>query len=289
MSSSRDDFGIVIRSALLQRGAKQKFSLFFLICLSVLIFFLDSFPSKIMDRTRSILNDGIYTASSVARSPFRLGSYLKEKTQSYIVTHEENKILKEELKELREKDFKVGFLSTENKGLKKALESSQRLLEDSIEDNVLAKVLLDKESPFLKSIVLNKGSHSGIKKGMPVLSQNYLVGRVVEINYLSSRVLLLSDLNSKIPVVIESSGVQAILSGTGKENPKLEYLPEGFEISEGVTIFTSGKDGIFPPGIPVGKTILKEEDLVSVKLFSESNQLSYVNVILVEEQEGKRF
>ena len=80
MSASRDDFGIVIRSALLQRGARQKFSLLFLICLSGLIFFLDSFPSKIMDRTRSILNDGIYVTSSVATSPIRGFTYLKEKT-----------------------------------------------------------------------------------------------------------------------------------------------------------------------------------------------------------------
>ena len=118
MSASRDDFGIVIRSALLQRGAKQKFSLLFLICLSILIFFLDSFPSKIMDKTRSALNDGVYLISSVATSPLRGVSYLKEKTESHIFTHRENKILKEELKKLKGKDFKVEFLTTENKNLK---------------------------------------------------------------------------------------------------------------------------------------------------------------------------
>ena len=105
MSSSRDDFSIVIRSALLQRGAKQKFSLFFLICLSVLIFFLDSFPSKIMDRTRSVLNDGIYITSSVATSPIKGFSYLKEKTQLYFLTYNENKILREELRKLKANNF----------------------------------------------------------------------------------------------------------------------------------------------------------------------------------------
>ena len=57
---------------------------------------------------------------------------------------------------------------------------------------LLAKVLVDKNSPFLKSIVINKGTSSGILKGMPVTKNNYLVGRVVETNYLSSRVLLLN-------------------------------------------------------------------------------------------------
>tara|TARA_B100000579_G_scaffold389291_1_gene362984 strand:- start:651 stop:1517 length:867 start_codon:yes stop_codon:yes gene_type:complete len=288
MSASRDDFGIVIRSALLQRGARQKFSLFFLICFSILIFFLDSFPSKIMDKTRSILNDGIYITSSLATSPIRGFSFLKEKIQLHIFTYSENKSLKEELQKFREKNFENEFLSTENENLKKALESSQLVLESNVEDNVSAKVLLDKESPFLKSVILNKGSRSGLKKGMPVLSQNYLVGRVVEVNYLSSRVLLLNDLNSRIPTIIGKTAIHGILSGTGEEKPKLEYLPEGFELEESATIFTSGKDGIFPPGIPIGFSV-SEDNLIYVELFSDSDQLSFVNVILTSSEKNERF
>ncbi len=288
MSSSRDDFGIVIRSALLQRGAKQKFSLFFLICFSILIFFLDSFPSKVMDRTRSILNDSIYLTSSVVTSPIRGFSYLKGKIQLHIFTYSENKTLKEELKKFKEKSFENEFLSTENENLKKALESSQLVLESSVEDNISAKVLLDKESPFLKSVILNKGSRSGLKKGMPVLSQNYLAGRIVEVNYLSSRVLLLNDLNSKIPAIIGKTATHGILSGTGEKKPRLEYLPEGFKLEERATIFTSGKDGIFPPGIPVGSAV-SEDNLIYVELFSDSGQLSFVNVILTSPESNKGF
>tara|TARA_B100000945_G_scaffold295341_1_gene272754 strand:- start:2096 stop:2959 length:864 start_codon:yes stop_codon:yes gene_type:complete len=286
MSASRDDFGIVIRSALLQRGAKQKFSLFFLICLSILIFFLDSFPSKIMDKTRSLLNDGIYLTSSIATSPIKFVTFLKDKTQDHIFTYQENKILKEELKEFKKKNFQNEFLLTENKNLKKAVDSSQQVLESNIIDNVSAKVLLDKESPFLKSLILNKGSRSGIRKGMPVLDQNYLAGRVVEVNYLSSRILLLNDLNSKIPIIVGNSALHAILSGSGDEYPKLEYLPEGFELEDNSTVYTSGKDGIFPNGIPIGK-IFFENNEVKVKLFSDSNQLSFVHVILTNSESNK--
>ncbi len=286
MSTSRDDFGIVIRSALLQKGAKQKFSLFFLICLSILIFFLDSFPSKFMDKTRSLLNDGIYITSSLATSPIKLVTFLKDKTLTHIFTYEENKILKEELKLFKKKSFQNEFLLTENKSLKKVVESSQEVLETNTIDNVSAKVLLDKESPFLKSIILNKGSQSGIKKGMPVLDQNYLAGRVVEVNFLSSRILLLNDLNSRIPIIVGNSAVHAILSGTGDKNPRLEYLPEGFELQENSTVYTSGKDGIFPNGIPIGRIFFKDDE-VKVKLFSESNQLTFVHVILTESKNSK--
>ena len=60
MSTSRDDFGIAIRSALLQRGAKQKFSLFVLILVSIIIFSLDNIDLKAVKIFRSIFNDGIY-------------------------------------------------------------------------------------------------------------------------------------------------------------------------------------------------------------------------------------
>ena len=93
----------------------------------------------------------------------------------------------------------------------------------------MAKVLLDKDSPFLKSIVINRGSKSGINKGMPVVDGNYLVGKIVEVNYLSSRVLLLNDLNSRIPITFGEDSVQAILSGKGESKPVLEYLPDLYD------------------------------------------------------------
>ena len=274
MSSSRDDFTIAIRSALLQRGARQKFSLFFLICLSLLIFFLETFEFKFMKNFRSLLNDGIYRVSSLASSPKDFVFYLNNKIKYHIFIYSENKTLKEELEKLRSKDFQLKFLTTQNKYLKDFLTSS----EDIGNETILAKVLLDKDSPFLKSILVNRGSQSGIKKGMPVVDGNYLVGRVVEVNYLSSRILLLNDLNSRIPVSIEKSASQAIITGYGEKEPKLEYLPELFDAENGKTVFTSGKDGIFPEGLPIGKVIEKEKG-VFVKLFSDPNQLSFVSIL----------
>ena len=132
----------------------------------------------------------------------------------------------------------------------------------------------------MKSIIINKGSKAGILKGMPVIDKEYLVGRIVETNYLSSRVLLLNDLNSRIPVTFGEDGVQAILKGSGGSRPVLEYLPEGYVVEEGVDVFTSGKDGIFFAGSPIGTTVEKGE----VKLFSESSQLSFVKVDLSKQK-----
>jgi len=275
MSSSRDDFGIAIRSALLQRGAKQKFSLFVFICFSILIFFLDSFPNKFTANLKSLLNDGIYRTATVASSPAKFVGAINRGIISHFVIYKENKILKKEIEILKYESLNNEFLSTEYLKLKKLFDDGR----SEKSSYVLAKVLLDKQSPFLKSIILNKGSKSGVKKGMPVLDQKYLIGRVVEVNYLSSRILLLNDLNSKLPVVIEPLATQGILSGSGEVNPTLYYLPQQFKTSKESTVFTSGKDGIFPSGIPVGK-VLVEENSFNVKLFSDPGQLFYVNILV---------
>ena len=151
----------------------------------------------------------------------------------------------------------------------------------------MAKVLIDKDSPYLKSIVINRGSKSGINKGMPVVDGNYLVGKIVEVNFLSSRVLLLNDLNSRIPISFGEESTQAILSGKGENKPVLEYLPDLYEPYGNLTVYTSGKDGVFLPGIPVGKTEMEELN-VKVKLFSDPNQLSFVTVQLIN-TEKKNF
>jgi rod shape-determining protein MreC len=83
MSTSRDDFGIAIRSALLQRGAKQKFSLFALILLSLFIFVLDISELKPIKILRSLLNDGVYRISAVSSSPIKFSGTVKD----FFITH----------------------------------------------------------------------------------------------------------------------------------------------------------------------------------------------------------
>ena len=276
MSSSRDDFGIAIRSALLKKGARQKFSLVFLLILAIIIFLLDAYQFKAIKFTKVLINDGIYRLTNISTAPFKLLPKLNDKINETAFAMKENKALKAELENLKNKEFQVEFLKNQNDSLRKILESDVKIEGKSI----IAKVLLDKDSPFLKSIVINRGSKSGINKGMPVVDGNYLVGKIVEVNYLSSRVLLLNDLNSRIPITFGEDSVQAILSGKGESKPVLEYLPELYEPYGNLTVFTSGKDGIFIPGIPVGKTEMDELD-VKVNLFSDPNQLSFVTVQLI--------
>ena len=280
MSSSRDDFSIAIRSALLQKGARQKFSLVFLFIVALIIFLLDTYNFKFINFSRTIINDGIYRLTNISTAPFKLLPSVNDKIKKTMFALEENQKLKIELEQLKNKEFQVEFLKNQNDSLKRILESDIKIKGKS----TLAKVLLDKDSPYLKSIIINRGSKSGITKGMPVVDGNYLIGKIVEVNYLSSRVLLLNDLNSRIPITFGEDSTQAILSGKSKSKPILEYLPELYTPRDNLTVFTSGKDGVFIPGIPIGKTEIDGLEL-KVKLFSDPNQLSFVTVQLINIKE----
>ena len=273
MSVSRDDFSIAFRSALLQRGGAQKFSVLSLIFLALIIFFLDVYGVKFTKPIRGFINDVVYRVTFLASTPTRFFPQVSKDLSNYFNVIEENERLKAEIEKFKSLELNVEFLQDENKNLQKILETEY--FNKNLSNILLAKVLVDKNSPFLKSIVINKGTRAGVLKGMPVTKDNYLIGRVVETNYLSSRVLLLNDLNSRIPVTLDE-GTQAILSGSGATNPILEYLPENYEIIEDLNIFASGKDGIFSPGTPIGKT----NDQGEIELFVDPNQLSFVTVNL---------
>jgi rod shape-determining protein MreC len=280
MSVSRDDFSIAFRSALLQRGGAQKFSILSLIILAIFIFFLDVYGFTVIKTARSFINDVIFRITYIVSSPSRLMPNLGKGIVSHLNLKEENEKLREVLENYKSLDLNLEYLTNENKNLRKVLNAENII---NSKDIVLAKVLVDRNSPFLKTIIINKGTQSGIKKGMPVTQNNYLVGRIVETNYLSSRVLLLNDLNSRIPVSLDEDNSQAILTGSGTKNPKLEYLPEEYEFKEDINVFASGKERIFIPGTPIGKTTEKGE----VELYVDPNQLSFVTVILTRNNKEK--
>ena len=146
--------------------------------------------------------------------------------------------------------------------------------------------MLDKQSPYLNSFIINSGSNKNIKNGMAVLDGNYFIGRIVDVNFFSSRILLVSDLNSKISIITEPSGTHAILGGHGENETALEYLPENHDIKSGDTVYTSGKAGIFVPGIPIGETKVKNQE-VKVSLFSDLSQITFVNINADKLKESK--
>ena len=282
-TTSRDDFSIAIRSAFLKKGVKQNFSLLALIIASVVLLSLESINSKSLNFIRSAIKDVIYRTSFIASIPGNTISPMYTTIREHFKIYEQYELIKLELQQLKNQQNQIAYLKTENDKLKKVIEDTDIYNYES----VTSRVLIDKESPFLKSVILNKGFNSGLKKGMPVLKGPYFVGRITEVNYLSSRVLLISDLNSKIPVLIEPRGYQAIMSGTGDDFAQLDFLPKNHQLEVGNMVYTSGTGGIFFEGIPIGRVELIEEKFY-VKFFSDLSQLYFINVITSEPMKGKQ-
>tara|TARA_B100000287_G_scaffold411379_1_gene440784 strand:- start:756 stop:1595 length:840 start_codon:yes stop_codon:yes gene_type:complete len=275
MDTSREDVGIAIRSAFLKKGTQQRFSLFLLILFSIFLLFVETIESKPLNFLRSVIKDSIYRGSVIVSSPAKGVGILFENTKEHITLYGNYEKLKKENVELKNQLADSEFLALENSQLKEII--GEQI--DSDSNYVTSRVMLDKQSPYLNSFILNSGSNKEIKKGMAVLDGKNFIGRIVDVNYFSSRVLLISDLNSKIPVIVQPDGYQAILSGRGTKNPVLEYLPKNNSIENGNKVYTSGKEGIFSPGIPIGE-IKFENEKINVNLFSNLTQITYVNIEL---------
>ncbi len=275
MGTSREDVGIVIRSALLDKSAKQKFSLLALVILSILLIFIESLETRPLNFFRSFVKDTIYRGSIVASAPSKGFSNFTNFIANHINLYGNYKELKKENDELKNNISKSDFLELENAQLRKLIEEEA----ESSSNLLSARVLIDKQSPYLNSFIINMGSNKNIKNGMAVLDGKNFIGRIVDVNFFSSRVLLITDLNSKIPVITAPSSNHAIISGRGKDRPTLEYLPENSEIKDGDKIYTSGKEGIFSPGIPIGKVKI-ENDISKVIMFSDLSQISFINIDL---------
>ena len=282
MQPSRDDFVIAVRSAFLKKENKQKFSLIALILLTITILTLGKFNFKAVDYLKISLKEVAYRSSFIVSIPENLVKNFYEKTKDHFSVYNENIQLKKDLKEQVSKNYNTEFILAENKRLKETIDDL-----DYFSDEILAKVLIDKQSPFLKSIILNKGSKDKVLIGMAVLDDDYLVGKVVDVTYSTSRVLLLSDLNSKIPVDIMPSNIKSILSGTGENYGIIQYLQNEIIIENESKVFTSGAGDIFKSGIPIGKVVKKTgSPELKVNFFSDFSQLRFVKLILFKKAEN---
>jgi rod shape-determining protein MreC len=275
MAESRDDFIIAVRSAFLKKSNKQKFSLLTLMILSLVIIILGSLNFKIIQYTKLGINELVYRLTFITSIPenYAIKSYyrISEHLELYS-KFKENEII---LKNLKEKKLSNDFLLSENKRLRK-------LINETIQsEDIYAKVLVDNDSPYLKSIILNKGSRDKVELGMAIVDGSYLVGKIIEVNFTNSRALLLSDLNSKIPVLLEPFDMHAVLSGTGKNHGIIEYTKEEYahSMTGEVIVYTSGQGGMFKPGLPVGKLIQEENKKKKINFFSDFRQLDYVKIV----------
>tara|TARA_Y100000389_G_scaffold30779_1_gene26042 strand:+ start:451 stop:1671 length:1221 start_codon:yes stop_codon:yes gene_type:complete len=287
MASSRDDFIIAIRSAFLKKSTQQKFSLLTLVLVSASIIVLSSLDFKIIRYLKGGINEIVYRSSFLVSIPENLLKNTFQDINEYATFYKDYKKDKNELNFLKSNNISNEITQFENKELKE-------LINDYVlsSNKVLAKIIVDHKSPFLRSIIINKGSKDNLKIGTNIYDQSYLVGRVIEVNFKTSRVLLLSDLNSNVPVTIVPQNIQAIITGSGENYGKIKYIKDGLsnEFTENSIVYTSGTGAIFKSGVPIGKLKILEKEEGSefnVEFYSDFSQLKYVFAEVISKSEIK--
>lgn len=150
---------------------------------------------------------------------------------------------------------------------------------------IAAQVIGRDPSPFLQYVLINRGSDDSLRRGMPVVTSQGLVGRIAAVTAGAARVQLITDPASAVNVRLEPSGAQAVLLGSATGDLSLDMIPQNAPVQIGDLVLTSGLGGNYPADIVVGQiTNLRSRDTdlfqrASVQPAVDFSQLSIVLVI----------
>ncbi len=186
--------------------------------------------------------------------PFSILTALRQELQGIIFYHRNyvhSRMLKNEVGLLKLRINDLTEASRENERLKKLLSVKQK----SPFKVIPAKVIARSPDSWSSSIIIDKGSVNGIKRGMAVITYLGLAGRVVEVTKSTGKIMLISDPDLSISAMAQRSRQEGIVCGTLGANLIMRYLPEDCDIGVNDTIITSGLSRVFPKGLLIGSVI----------------------------------
>ncbi len=191
--------------------------------------------------------------------------------------------------------------SDANEKLKTALDISQKMnhqcLEAELSNTRLRKLLhleqrkklkfraaevIGKDpSQWYESIVLDKGRSDGLRKGLPVIMHEGVVGIIMDVSYKYSKALLIIDRNCSIDGLIQRTRAPGVVSGKSDGLCRMKYFLPKYDIHKGDVIISSGLDGIFPKGLRIGEVSEVEHHISG--FFSDVTVIPFVNFNKLEE------
>lgn len=241
----------------------------------IAIFLVWRIDNPRVERFRAMIIDFIVPNMNWAIAPVTTAINLVRDFRSYAEIVEQNQELRLELQ--RMKSWKEAAIQLE--------QENARLLDlNNLKLNpkftfVSGIVIADSGSPFSQSVLLNVGEKDGIKDGWPAMDGLGLVGRIAGIGSSSSRVMLLTDASSRVPVIVQPSGQNALVSGDNTLNPSVEFLKDPSLARPGDRVVTSGRGGTLPPDLLIGQLVLDPNKRLRVKLAADYERLKFVRVL----------
>lgn len=265
----------VRRLALPVKGWVQRFAFGLLIAAAIGLMILGKAESHFVETLRVTVTDITAPVLEVLSHPAATVASMVEEFRELVHLRDENAHLRQENLRLRQWHAVAQKLQQENAAYKSLL----NFVDDPRPAFITARVIGDAGGAYVRTVLLNAGTGDGVRVGQAVTNAYGLVGRVVEAGNRSARILLMTDLNSRVPVVIESTRVPAILAGDNSDYPRLSFLPRNASVSPGQRVVTSGHGGMLPPGLPVGKVIAVVDGVIRVRAFVDWHSLEYMRVL----------
>lgn len=197
----------------------------------------------------AIILKGITPALIAAEGVGTRASNLWNGYVNLVDTARQNDELRGELRDLQSRVALLNEAGRENLRLRELLQfSTERQLR-----GVTASVIGGDPSGWVKGVVVDKGSSSGISPGMAVIHPQGVVGQVISVTAHSARVLLVSDHASGVDVLMETSRARGIVEGAGEQVCELKFVTKDVSVRVGEQVITSGMDGVYPKGLVVGQ------------------------------------
>ncbi len=201
---------------------------------------------------RTAVASVLYPAQWVVTQPVAVARKAGEYFTSLHTAQQNESAAQVRLSQQADRALQVEQLSLENQRLRELLAMRDRLAAPATG----AQVLYDAADPYSRKVVIDRGQTHGIKPGAPVIDDSGVLGQVTRVYPLVSEVTMLIDRDQAIPVLNTRTGVRGVVygqPGEGGDGLELRYTLANADINEGDLLTTSGVDGVYPPGLPVGR------------------------------------
>ena len=241
--------------AFFKQGPSAVSKLLFFSALSVLLMVADV-RFGVTQPLRATLSVALYPVQWLAMRPQVLMEYTGEYMEDRDVAQASEREARQQLLVQARRSGQVEQLALENKQLRELLSLSKRLETKG----QAAEVLYDAADPYTRKLIIDKGMTHGIKASSPVMDEHGILGQVTHVLPLVSEVTLVTDREHSIPVLNTRTGARGVAYGESGGAPLLElrFMATNADIEVGDMLSTSGVDGIYPPGVLVGKVIKVE-------------------------------
>ncbi len=267
------------------RRIKQIFIWGFLLLLALIFLSSNVERSKSWNPVAEVLIEILAPVQKVVKGTVNFTTGLWSRYIGLIHTHEENIRLKKEIERLMLENSRSRELLSTYKRLQELLN-----FRGDTQKTVLAAQVIGRDpTGWFRSIIIDKGSNSGIKENMPVFNAKGVVGQIVSVSYNYSKVLLMIDQNSAVDCIIERSRDSGIVKGVSSKVCTLDYVLKTSDVQVGDLVITSGLDRIFPKGNSVG-VVTEVEDTpgelfknVKLKPSVDFSKLEEVLILLRED------